>query len=128
MHCGDNYPDEPPTIQFVSQVNLPAVNPRNGIVDPKMLPCLAQWKRDNTMETVLIELRRSGLSQSFDIRVRLLTEAGTWLPQPTRRSHSPPRVRPTHRQTKGVEDLTEGADDGDRKKIHHSGRGGSNYT
>lgn len=58
MHCGPSYPDEPPTIQFVSQVNLPAVNPRNGLVDPAMLPCLAQWKRENTMETVLIELRR----------------------------------------------------------------------
>lgn len=58
MHCGENYPDEPPTIQFVSQVNLPCVNPRNGVVDPKQLPCLAQWKRENTMETVLIELRR----------------------------------------------------------------------
>lgn len=61
MHCGANYPDEPPTIQFVSQVNLPAVNPRNGLVDPSMLPCLAQWKRENTMETVLIELRRYDL-------------------------------------------------------------------
>lgn len=58
MHCGDRYPDEPPTIQFVSQVNLPCVNPHNGVVDPRQLPCLAQWKRDNTMETVLIELRR----------------------------------------------------------------------
>lgn len=58
MHCGDNYPDVPPTIQFVSQVNLPCVNPRNGMVDPNQLPCLAQWKRENTMETVLIELRR----------------------------------------------------------------------
>lgn len=58
MHCGDKYPDEPPTIQFVSQVNLPCVNPRNGIVDPKQLPCLANWKRENTMETALIELRR----------------------------------------------------------------------
>jgi ubiquitin-conjugating enzyme E2 variant len=58
MHCGPNYPDAPPTIQFVSQVNLPCVNPRNGVVDPSQLPCLAQWKRENTMETVLIELRR----------------------------------------------------------------------
>lgn len=58
MHCGPSYPDVPPTIQFVSQVNLPAVNARNGLVDPSMLPCLAQWKRENTMETVLIELRR----------------------------------------------------------------------
>jgi ubiquitin-conjugating enzyme E2 variant len=27
-------------------------------VDPTKLPTLAQWKRDFTMETVLIELRR----------------------------------------------------------------------
>ena len=27
-------------------------------VDPSELPCLAQWKREYTMETVLIELRR----------------------------------------------------------------------
>ncbi|PHH82344.1 hypothetical protein CDD82_6318 [Ophiocordyceps australis] len=58
MHCGEKYPDEPPTIQFVSHVNLPCVNEHTGVVDPKQLPCLAQWKRENTMETVLIELRR----------------------------------------------------------------------
>lgn len=60
MHCGGQYPDLPPTIHFISQVNLPCVNPRNGAVDPKQLPCLANWKRENTMETVLIELRRYG--------------------------------------------------------------------
>jgi ubiquitin-conjugating enzyme E2 variant len=27
-------------------------------VDPSKLPCLANWKRDYTMETILIELRR----------------------------------------------------------------------
>ncbi|OAQ96380.1 hypothetical protein LLEC1_01864 [Akanthomyces lecanii] len=58
MHCGDTYPDVPPKIQFVSQVNLPCVDSKNGVVDPSMLPCLAQWKRENTMETILIELRR----------------------------------------------------------------------
>jgi ubiquitin-conjugating enzyme E2 variant len=58
MHCGPEYPDKPPAIQFISQVNLPCVNPNNGIVDPSQLPCLAQWKRENTMETILIELRR----------------------------------------------------------------------
>lgn len=122
MHCGDNYPDEPPTIQFISQVNLPAVNPRNGIVDPKMLPCLAQWKRDNTMETVLIELRRYVLLFflffSFFFRPLFFSQIpslwyfccfeeypvadvgckniGTWLPRRTRRSLSLQRARPTH--------------------------------
>jgi ubiquitin-conjugating enzyme E2 variant len=58
MNCGPNYPDEPPTIRFVSMVNLPCVNSHNGLVDPKMLPCLANWQRNYTMETILIELRR----------------------------------------------------------------------
>ncbi|KAI9800094.1 MAG: hypothetical protein M1825_004276 [Sarcosagium campestre] len=30
IHCGDQYPDVPPTIQFVSKINLPCVDPRNG--------------------------------------------------------------------------------------------------
>ncbi|ORY61758.1 ubiquitin-conjugating enzyme/RWD-like protein [Pseudomassariella vexata] len=58
MHCGPQYPDTPPTIKFVSKVNLPCVNARNGVVDQSQLPCLANWKRENTMETILIELRR----------------------------------------------------------------------
>jgi hypothetical protein len=32
IHCGDDYPDAPPTIQFVSKVNLPCVDPRTGKV------------------------------------------------------------------------------------------------
>ncbi|OWP00913.1 hypothetical protein B2J93_209 [Marssonina coronariae] len=58
MHCGPDYPDKPPTIRFVNQINLPCVNPRDGKVDPAKLPCLANWERKMTMETVLIELRR----------------------------------------------------------------------
>ncbi|KAK0122693.1 E2 ubiquitin-conjugating protein mms2 [Cadophora gregata f. sp. sojae] len=58
MHCGPEYPDKPPTIQFINAVNLPCVSPRNGVVDPTKLACLANWDRNMTMETVLIELRR----------------------------------------------------------------------
>ncbi|OQE24274.1 hypothetical protein PENSTE_c007G03327 [Penicillium steckii] len=58
IHCGSDYPDNPPTIQFTSRVNIPCVDQKSGKVDPTKLPCLAQWKRDFTMETVLIELRR----------------------------------------------------------------------
>ncbi|CAI7630851.1 unnamed protein product [Penicillium bialowiezense] len=59
IHCGPEYPDAPPTVQFVSRVNLPCVDPRTGRVDPTKFPTLATWKRDWTMETVLIELRRN---------------------------------------------------------------------
>lgn len=75
IHCGDSYPDTPPTIQFTSKVNIPCVDQRTGKVrhpmqkravldidalkvDSSKLPCLAQWRREYTMETILIELRR----------------------------------------------------------------------
>ncbi|RMZ79112.1 hypothetical protein DV738_g3454, partial [Chaetothyriales sp. CBS 135597] len=58
IHCGDEYPDKPPTLQFNSRINIPCVDQKTGKVDPSKLPCLAHWKRDYTMETILIELRR----------------------------------------------------------------------
>ncbi|KJK65255.1 hypothetical protein P875_00010451 [Aspergillus parasiticus SU-1] len=58
IHCGPDYPDNPPEIQFISRVNLPCVDSQTGKVDPTKLPCLTQWKRDYTMETILLELRR----------------------------------------------------------------------
>ncbi|RMZ80460.1 hypothetical protein DV737_g2973, partial [Chaetothyriales sp. CBS 132003] len=59
IHCGDEYPDKPPALQFNSRINIPCVDQKTGKVDPSKLPCLAHWKRDYTMETILIELRRS---------------------------------------------------------------------
>jgi ubiquitin-conjugating enzyme E2 variant len=58
MFCGPEYPDKPPEIRFVSRVNVPCVNQATGMVIPHELPCLRDWKRDYTMETVLLELRR----------------------------------------------------------------------
>ena len=81
MHCGPKYPDEPPAIQFVSQINLPCVNPRNGVVDPRGLPCLANWKRENTMETVLIELRRP-VYQHNSGAVSVLTDRDRYMASP----------------------------------------------
>ncbi|TDL23845.1 UBC-like protein [Rickenella mellea] len=56
--CGDNYPDAPPTIQFLSRVNLPFVDQKDGTVDPNRLPVLAGWTRANSIETVLLEIRK----------------------------------------------------------------------
>ncbi|KAK3622434.1 E2 ubiquitin-conjugating protein mms2 [Elasticomyces elasticus] len=58
IHCGADYPDKPPEVTFISKVNLPCVDPRNGRVDLSRLPSIATWKRDFTMETILIEIRR----------------------------------------------------------------------
>ena len=32
IHCGDSYPDIPPTVQFISKINLPCVDQRTGKV------------------------------------------------------------------------------------------------
>jgi ubiquitin-conjugating enzyme E2 variant len=58
IHCGESYPDSPPTIWFLTRINLPCVNQQNGKVEPNLLAVLTHWKRQYTLETVLIELRK----------------------------------------------------------------------
>ena len=57
IHCGPSYPDSPPQVTFLSKVNLPCVSP-TGKVDLSKLPAISTWKREYTMETILIEIRR----------------------------------------------------------------------
>ncbi|KAI9204818.1 ubiquitin-conjugating enzyme/RWD-like protein [Polychytrium aggregatum] len=56
IECGEQYPDRPPLVAFVSRINLPNVNAQNGKVE--RLPCLDSWKRTYSMETILTELRK----------------------------------------------------------------------
>lgn len=57
--CGPSYPDVRPDVQFISRVNLPFVNQTNGIVDYNKLTVLSAWSRQSSIETVLVEIRRS---------------------------------------------------------------------
>ncbi|KAK7041576.1 E2 ubiquitin-conjugating protein mms2 [Paramarasmius palmivorus] len=56
--CGPNYPDEPPTVKFLSKVNIPFVDQTNGNVDRSKLPVLSGWNRNYSIETVLVEMRK----------------------------------------------------------------------
>jgi ubiquitin-conjugating enzyme E2 variant len=56
IHCGPKYPDEAPQVRFHSKINLPCVQASSGKVEK--LPCLSQWKRQYTIETVLAEIRK----------------------------------------------------------------------
>ncbi|KAF8842322.1 UBC-like protein [Paxillus ammoniavirescens] len=58
IHCGPLYPKEPPTVQFLSRVNLPFVSQTDGKVDPAKLSVLAQWGGESSIETVLVGIRR----------------------------------------------------------------------
>ncbi|WFD32907.1 E2 ubiquitin-conjugating protein mms2 [Malassezia sp. CBS 17886] len=56
--CGDSYPEVPPEIWFLTKINLPCVNPADGKVNPALVSLLSHWKREYTMENILVELRR----------------------------------------------------------------------
>ena len=56
--CDENYPDKPPIVTFVSKINLPCVD-SNGKVLVDEFDTLKNWKRSYTMETILLELRKS---------------------------------------------------------------------
>ncbi|KAG8860328.1 E2 ubiquitin-conjugating protein mms2 [Tulasnella sp. 330] len=58
ISCGPSYPTTPPDISFLSRINLPCVNALNGKVDPSKLGILGNWRNTNTMENILVELRK----------------------------------------------------------------------
>ncbi|CCE65045.1 hypothetical protein TPHA_0J02250 [Tetrapisispora phaffii CBS 4417] len=57
IECGPSYPDEPPTLKFISKINLNCVDSATGVVKPDFNP-IKNWKRSYTMETILLELRK----------------------------------------------------------------------
>ena len=58
--CDGQYPDVPPTLTFISRVNLPFVDQAKGTVDLKKVASLSRWSRDYTLETILVEIRKYG--------------------------------------------------------------------
>ncbi|KAG6844453.1 hypothetical protein H0H87_006873 [Tephrocybe sp. NHM501043] len=61
--CGNDYPNSPPKVQFLSRVNLPFVNQTNGEVHPDKIAVLSAWTRDKSIESVLVEIRSSAVPQ-----------------------------------------------------------------
>ncbi|KAK9826946.1 hypothetical protein WJX74_001282 [Apatococcus lobatus] len=57
LYCDQNYPDKPPAVRFYSRINMSCVA-ANGVVDPRHFNILGHWRRDYSMETILLELRR----------------------------------------------------------------------
>lgn len=58
IYCGENYPQQPPVVRFVSRINMTCVNQSTGEVDMRLVPALKSWNRNYSMETVLHELRK----------------------------------------------------------------------
>lgn len=91
--CGESYPDQPPTVQFLSRVNLPFVDQHNGKVDRNKLPVLANWSRNSSIETVLVEIRRSVNNPTCPhVRAHRSSRSGKWHPSITASCPSLPKV------------------------------------
>ncbi|CDK28806.1 unnamed protein product [Kuraishia capsulata CBS 1993] len=58
LECGEEYPEKPPKVKFLSKINLPCVNSTTGEVDASKFPTIGKWKRSYNMEIVLLELRK----------------------------------------------------------------------
>lgn len=58
LTCGQEYPEKPPSVKFISKINLPCVNQKTGVVDPAKFPTLGNWKRSYNMEILLLDLRK----------------------------------------------------------------------
>jgi ubiquitin-protein ligase len=56
MQFTDAYPEEPPKIQFTTKIYHPNVNGRTGAIGWNMIG--SEWHRNDTVEKVLIGLRR----------------------------------------------------------------------
>ena len=57
LECGPEYPDKPPSVKFITRINMKCVH-KSGGVDPRMVPILQRWQRDYTIKNLLQELRR----------------------------------------------------------------------
>ena len=92
--CGPSYPDVRPDVQFISRVNLPFVNQTNGIVDYNKLTVLSAWSRQSSIETVLVEIRRSvTLHIIFLFQTeRCIFSLGRWQHSIIANCLSPPRI------------------------------------
>lgn len=57
VECGEQYPEKPPTVRFITRVHLKGVDVQ-GVVLGDQVQILKNWRRSYTIQSLLQELRR----------------------------------------------------------------------
>jgi len=57
VECGTGYPQEPPTVRFITKINMNGVH-QTGLIDRRAVPALARWQRNFTIRHLLEDIRR----------------------------------------------------------------------
>lgn len=57
IQCSDSYPEVPPTVKFVSKINMSCVDSRTGAIVAHKLPAMKNWNRNTGIEKVLQSIR-----------------------------------------------------------------------
>ena len=61
LECDQDYPQKPPKVKFITKVNMPFVDQKNGAIKPNSLNILRSWNRDCTLESYLTAIREECL-------------------------------------------------------------------
>jgi ubiquitin-conjugating enzyme E2 variant len=63
--CGDEYPDSPPKIKFITKINMTGVDQYTGWVDNSKFSVLKNWSKENTIQDALNAIRKEMESSAF---------------------------------------------------------------